>query len=86
MRRFFQVCRTIFGWICLIVGILGLVLPLLPGAPLVVAGLFLLSTDHPWARRTLAWLKERLRKLSDRKRSSPNAITYRDYGQGRVFR
>jgi hypothetical protein len=68
--------RTICGWICLVLGLAGLLLPLLPGVPLLFAGLFMLSNNYQWARKCLLWLKTRLRKIADRKRSSPNTISY----------
>src|SRR5215472_4080570 len=76
--------RTLSGWICLVAGLLGLILPILPGVPLLFAGLILLSTNYQWARRCLRWLKERLGKLQtnaigssrNRKHSSHNTTTY----------
>ena len=44
------------GTVLLVVGIALLVLPG-PGIPLVVAGLALLGTQFPWARRALEWLR-----------------------------
>jgi uncharacterized membrane protein YbaN (DUF454 family) len=44
----------VLGWILLLVGVLGLLLPLLPGIPLVIAGLVILSREYDWARRVLA--------------------------------
>jgi uncharacterized membrane protein YbaN (DUF454 family) len=55
--------RVLLGWICLGGGILGLFLPLLPGVPLLFAGLFLLSGSYEWARKCLLWLKRRARSL-----------------------
>jgi len=43
-----------------VVGIALLVLPG-PGIPLIVAGLALLGTQFPWARRALEWLRARAR-------------------------
>jgi len=59
----------IVGWVCLTVGLLGLVLPILPGIPLMLAGLAALSTQHRWARALMLRLKSRYRKyLRERKR------------------
>jgi uncharacterized membrane protein YbaN (DUF454 family) len=41
------------GWILLMIGVLGLLLPLLPGIPLLIAGLVILSREYDWARRLL---------------------------------
>jgi uncharacterized membrane protein YbaN (DUF454 family) len=68
--------RLICGWICLMLGIIGLILPLLPGVPLLFAGLIFLSSQYQWARQCLVWMKGRVRKLADRKHSSPKTISY----------
>lgn len=68
--------RIVVGWICVVLGLSGLLLPLLPGVPLLFAGLFLLSGNYRWARESLLWLKARLRKIAGRKGSSPNTISY----------
>ena len=49
------------GSVLLVVGIALLVLPG-PGIPLVVAGLALLGTQSPWARRALEWLRARAKR------------------------
>ena len=54
--------RTILGWILLAGGALGLLLPVLPGIPLLLAGLIILSGSYQWARRSLDWLKQLSRK------------------------
>jgi uncharacterized membrane protein YbaN (DUF454 family) len=64
MRAYIPLWRMILGWICLAVGVLGLLLPVLPGVPLLFGGLILLSANYRWARRVLHWLKRRLRKLA----------------------
>jgi Putative transmembrane protein (PGPGW) len=47
------------GWALLLLGVLGLFLPLLPGIPLFIAGLVILSRQYEWARGLL----ERTRRL-----------------------
>jgi hypothetical protein len=44
---------TVGGFVLLIVGLAGLVLPILPGIPLIIAGLALLASEYAWARRAL---------------------------------
>jgi uncharacterized protein YqgC (DUF456 family) len=39
--------RTAAGLVLIVVGVAGLVLPVLPGIPILIAGLALLGTDHP---------------------------------------
>ena len=52
----------IVGWACVAVGLLGLVLPILPGFVFLFAGLATLSTQHRWARALLLWAKKRFRR------------------------
>ena len=44
----------VLGWILMVAGALGLLLPILPGIPLLIAGLVILSREYDWARRLLA--------------------------------
>jgi hypothetical protein len=53
--------RQIAGYSCLAVGIAGCVLPILPGIPMLVLGLGLLSIDSPWAARLRDTLMAKLR-------------------------
>jgi hypothetical protein len=41
------------GWILLLVGIVGLFLPLLPGIPTLIAALAVLSRKYKWAQQLL---------------------------------
>ena len=54
--------RMIVGWFCIAAGLLGLVLPIIPGIPLLIAGVITLSTQHRWARALMLWMKRRFRK------------------------
>ncbi|MFN3477522.1 MAG: PGPGW domain-containing protein [Candidatus Methylomirabilales bacterium] len=62
-RSFWKATRLILGWGLIVLGIVGLFLPLLQGIAFIVAGLALLSRDSPWARRWLervkGWLKRK---------------------------
>jgi hypothetical protein len=42
--------RVMGGWALLIVGAAGMLLPILPGLPLILAGLAMLSCEYVWAR------------------------------------
>jgi Putative transmembrane protein (PGPGW) len=44
------------GWLLTIGGIIGLVLPVLPGLPFLLLGLSTLSKRYGWARRVTTWL------------------------------
>ena len=39
--------RTVVGVVLVVVGAAGLVLPIVPGIPITIAGLALLGTEHP---------------------------------------
>ena len=57
--------RVLAGMILLVAGLLGTLLPAVPGLPLVVAGTALLGPDHPWSRAVTDRLRQwraRLRK------------------------
>jgi uncharacterized membrane protein YbaN (DUF454 family) len=56
--------KRIFAYLCLVLGVVGLFLPLLPGIPLLIIGAALLGPDHPVRRMLSRWLPERRRKRS----------------------
>ena len=43
----------------IVIGLPGLVLPILPGIPLIVAGLIMLEVDHPWVHAARNWFATR---------------------------
>ncbi|HEY2363943.1 MAG TPA: PGPGW domain-containing protein [Candidatus Angelobacter sp.] len=47
------------GWLLLMLGAVGLFLPVLPGVLLVVVALALLSIEYAWARRWMSTLLHR---------------------------
>ena len=49
--------RRSSGWTLVVLGVVGCVLPVLPGIPLLLGGLALLSTEYAWAEKALARLK-----------------------------
>lgn len=67
---------TVAGTACLAVGVVLWALPLLPGTPLVLAGIGLLGSEYPWVRRRAIDVARRLTalarswKASDRKEGS----------------
>ena len=65
-RRIWRVIRIGLGSSLLIVGMIGLVLPILQGVALIIAGLAVLATELPWARRWLHNLRGWLRRLGPR--------------------
>jgi uncharacterized membrane protein YbaN (DUF454 family) len=53
----------IVGWACVVVGLLGIVLPIIPGIPFLIAGMATLSTQHKWVRALTLKLKTRFRRF-----------------------
>jgi uncharacterized membrane protein YbaN (DUF454 family) len=47
------------GWVLLMLGAIGLVLPILPGVLLLIVGLSILSVEYDWARRWMGSLRRR---------------------------
>jgi uncharacterized protein YqgC (DUF456 family) len=62
-----RLARIVGGSALLIVGLIGWLLPVIPGWLFVIPGLILLGEEFHWARRTLTWLK------SFRSKKSPEA-------------
>lgn len=60
-----QLLRTSAGLILIVAGGLGLVLPIVPGIPLLLAGFATLGTDHPVRMAVMRWLR-RSRIIPDR--------------------
>ncbi len=62
--------RIVAGVALFGLGLLGMVLPVLPGIPLLLAGVALLGTNHPWVRpfmvRFRLWRRKRARAAATR--------------------
>jgi hypothetical protein len=54
----------IAGWIFILLGIVGLFLPILQGVLFLLIGLVLLSTEYVWAHRLLGKVRARFPKLN----------------------
>lgn len=62
--RFKSLCIKLAGWGFIVLGILGLFLPILQGILFLLVGLYLLSEESPWAKRLLDKLKARFPNVS----------------------
>jgi uncharacterized membrane protein YbaN (DUF454 family) len=57
-----RVLTLALGWVLLFIGTAGLVLPILPGIPLLISALVILSREYHWAQRLLVRLRDRITK------------------------
>ena len=73
--------KLVFGWIFLVLGIAGLVLPFLQGILFIAIGLWLLSHELEWAHRKREWLLNRFPAMRPR---IERAETYLDARIARV--
>ena len=72
-----RIAVSVIGFTLLAAGLVGFVFPIIPGIPLLIAGLAVLGTEYAWARRALAQAKDKAKsarskagRLFRRKRSS----------------
>ena len=61
-----RVLVQIVGWAFILLGIVGLVLPILQGVLFLLIGLMILSTEYAWAHHLLSKIRQRFPKLSDK--------------------
>jgi uncharacterized membrane protein YbaN (DUF454 family) len=62
--RIKRVLVLIVGWCCILLGIVGLFLPILQGVLFLLIGLIILSSEYVWAHHLLAKLRQRFPKVS----------------------
>jgi hypothetical protein len=58
-----RILTLIAGWSFIVLGIVGLFLPILQGVLFLLVGLIILSSEYVWAHRLLSKLRERFPKL-----------------------
>ncbi len=58
-----RILLLIVGWAFILLGILGLFLPILQGVLFLLIGLIILSSEYVWAHRLLTRLRERFPKI-----------------------
>lgn len=63
-RRLVRVVRIAGGWMIFGVGVVFVILPVIPGTPLVVLAAFLLAPDVPFFARVLDWSKARFSHIT----------------------
>ena len=57
--KFNRYCKLTVGWALVSLGIIGWLLPILPGTPFIVLGLAILSAESEWLRNKIEALKMR---------------------------
>jgi uncharacterized protein len=62
--RIKRVLVLIVGWCFILLGVVGLFLPILQGVLFLLVGLIILSTEYVWAHHLLTRLRQRFPKLS----------------------
>jgi uncharacterized protein len=63
LKRF---ALLVLGWAFILLGIVGLFLPILQGVLFLLIGLFILSSEYAWAHHLLHKLRNRFPELSRR--------------------
>jgi uncharacterized membrane protein YbaN (DUF454 family) len=67
MKAFFKrLLVQLVGWAFIVVGIIGLFLPILQGILFILIGLIVLSTQYAWAHRLLERIKARFPSVAAR--------------------
>jgi uncharacterized protein len=59
-----RVAILVLGWCFILLGIVGLFLPILQGVLFLLVGLIILSSEYVWAHQLLAKLHQRFPKIS----------------------
>ena len=62
--RIKRVLVLIVGWCFILLGIVGLILPILQGVLILLVGLIILSSEYVWAHHLLSKLRQRFPKVS----------------------
>jgi len=79
-----RILLLVVGWAFILLGILGLFLPVLQGVLFLLVGLIILSSEYVWAHRLLTKVRERFPKIgrtADRATEKASAWLRRIIGQ-----
>jgi uncharacterized membrane protein YbaN (DUF454 family) len=67
MKAFFKrLAVQLVGWAFIVVGIIGLFLPILQGILFILIGLIILSTQYSWAHRLIVKIRARFPRLAQK--------------------
>ena len=75
----------VLGWAFVLLGIVGLFLPILQGVLFILIGLFILSSEYIWAHHLLHKIRERFPRAAahlDRAREKSSRWLHRVFGGG----
>lgn len=73
----------VVGWVFIILGVVGLFLPVMQGILFILIGLTILSSEYVWAHHLLAKLRARFPRIatySDHARAKATGWLRRNYG------
>jgi uncharacterized membrane protein YbaN (DUF454 family) len=59
-----KLLKQIVGWIFILLGITGLILPILPGFIFLIIGLYILSATNHWSFKLLNFIRRRFPLIS----------------------
>ncbi|MFD1396962.1 PGPGW domain-containing protein [Kroppenstedtia eburnea] len=62
-RKIKRLASQVIGWLFIVLGIIGLVLPFLQGILFILIGLMILSKTSPWAHKLVIKLETRYPKV-----------------------
>lgn len=60
-----RLLKIILGWFFVVLGVLGLFLPILQGVLFLAVGLVILAQEQPWAHRLMATLRHRYPHMAE---------------------
>jgi uncharacterized protein len=61
-----KILLLLAGWGCLVLGVIGLFLPILQGVLFLMIGLVILSSEYVWAHRLLVKIRDRFPGVAKR--------------------
>ena len=82
-----RILVLIAGWSFILLGIVGLFLPVLQGVLFILVGLIILSSEYVWAHRLLTKVRERFPKIgrvADQATEKATAWLRRISGEGKT--
>jgi len=79
-RQLVRILTLTLGWLCIVLGVVGLFLPLLQGVLLILLGLYLLSRESITGKRWMDRLQARFPEADARMQRLKNRLGFKDTG------